>query len=103
MINLRSELHRALLEYYFTNQDAEHYLRELSRMLSLDAANLSRELDKLTKLGIFVARDNGREKFFRLNRKNPLFDNLKSLVLNMLDSDEKLSVQIKAKTKSRLS
>lgn len=84
MINLRSEVHQKLLGYYFSHPNAEHYVRELSRILSFDVANLSRELRLLTKEGIFLSRDGGQEKFFRLNRNYPLFKELKRVTLRAL-------------------
>jgi predicted transcriptional regulator len=97
MINLRSGLHRSLLGYYFANPEAEHYLRELSRLLSHDVANLSRELNRLTRNGIFIASLRGRQKFFRLNRAHPLFRKFHDLVLEMIDleKEEKHRIRIR--------
>jgi len=91
MINLKSQLHRSLLGYYFANPESEHYVRELSRLLSSDVANLSRELNQLTRSGIFVASLRGRRKFFRLNRAHPLFRKFRNLVLEIvnLEKEEK--------------
>ena len=88
MINFRSKLHRDLLGYYFKNPHAEHYLRELSRMLSFDVAHLSQELGKFVRDGLFVARTSGREKFFRLNQAHPLASEL-GVILKVLGSIEK--------------
>jgi len=85
MINLKSQLHRSLLGYYFANPNAEHYVRELSRLLSGDVANLSRELNQLTRSGIFIASLRGRQKFFRLNHAHPLFRKFRKLVLEMIN------------------
>ena len=84
MINLRSELHLTLLGYFFDNPDSEHYVRELSKILSLDVAHLSRELSKLTDYGLFVSRQSGREKFFRLNHDHKFFHEIRSLVFDAI-------------------
>jgi predicted nucleotidyltransferase len=80
MINLRSTLRRKLLRYYFTNPKADHYLRELADLLKVDPANLSRELAGLVRQRIFLARTRGRQKYFRLNRDHPLYDEFRGIV-----------------------
>lgn len=83
MINFRSKLHRALFGYYFKNPEAEHYLRELSRLLSFNSAYLSRELNRLVKEGLFLARRAGKEKFFRINRRYKFFNELRNIALKL--------------------
>lgn len=80
MINLRSNLRRELLRYYFTNPKAEHYVRELARLLAVDPANLSRELAKLTRQRIFLSHARGRQKYFRVNRDHPLYDEFRGII-----------------------
>jgi predicted nucleotidyltransferase len=80
MIDLRSEPRRALLAYYFTNPQASHYLRELAGLLRLDPANLSRELARLEAEGLFVSERRGRQKYFRLNRGYPLYEEMRRIV-----------------------
>ena len=80
MINLRSKLHLALFGYYLKNPEAEHYLRELSRLLSFNAAYLSRELNKFVRQGLFLSRRDGKEKYFRINRKHRLFNELRAFL-----------------------
>ncbi|MDO8536760.1 MAG: winged helix DNA-binding protein, partial [bacterium] len=91
MINLRSELHLALLGYYFKNPDAEHYLRELSRILSFNNAHLSRELKKLTRYGLFAAHMSGQQKFFRINKNHPLFDEFRLITIRTIEENKKIS------------
>lgn len=82
MLNLRnSKLREKLFVYYFTNLHASHYLRELARMLKVDATNLSRELAKLERQGIFISQQKGAQKYFQLNKKSPIFKELKSIIL----------------------
>ena len=83
-INFRSTLHQALLGYYFTNPDAEHYVRDLSRLLSFDATSLSRELASLTRAGIFLSSHRGREKYFRINRAHPLYNQLREITMHIV-------------------
>lgn len=80
MIDLRSQLRRRLLGYYFTNPKANHYLRELAQMLGVDPANLSRELARLESQGLFQSERRGKERFYRLNPRYPLYEEVKRIV-----------------------
>jgi len=84
MLGLRSQLRRKLLSYYFTNPTAEHYLRELARLLEVKPTNLSRELATLVRQGLFLAHVRGRQKFFRINKAHPLYDDFRRIVLKTI-------------------
>jgi predicted nucleotidyltransferase len=84
MINLRSELRRKLLAYYFTNPTADHYLRELATLLEIDAANLSRELAALQRQGCFISEYRGNQKYFRLNRRYPLYEEVRRIIFKTI-------------------
>ncbi len=81
MINLRSELRRKLLGYYFTNPSASHYVRELADILGVDPTNLSRELARLADDGMFVSQLRGGQKHFQLNKQYALYKEVRSIVL----------------------
>ncbi len=84
MLNLRSKLRQKLFGYYFTNPGAKHYLRELAVLLDVDVANLSRELVRLENQGLFVSEMSGHQKYFRLNQKHPLYDELRRIVFKTI-------------------
>jgi predicted nucleotidyltransferase len=81
MINLRSELRRKLLGYYFTNPSASHYVRELAKILQVDPTNLSRELARLADEGMFLSQIRGGQKHFQLNKQYALYHEVKSIIL----------------------
>jgi predicted nucleotidyltransferase len=76
----KSKLRLKLLAYFFTNQEAKLYLREIAGLLGEDPGNLSKELSLLTKEGIFVFQKSGQQKYFYLNKKYPLYQELKSII-----------------------
>ncbi len=80
MLDLRSKARQRLLAYYFTNPAARHHLRGLADRLSIDPSNLSRELLRLEREGLFRSEVSGRQKYFQLNRGYPLFDEVRSIV-----------------------
>jgi len=76
----KSRLRRKLLAYFFASPETNLYVREASSILKEDAGNLSKELIRLEKNGIFISAIRGRQKYFSLNKKYPLFNELKSVV-----------------------
>jgi DNA-binding MarR family transcriptional regulator len=76
-----TKLKRNLLEYVFTHPGGSFYVRELSGLIGQDPGNLSRELRKLEAEGVFVSRVKGREKFYSLDKKYPLYSELKNIVI----------------------
>jgi len=80
MLDFRSRTRRRLLAYYFTNPTARHHVRDLAGRLSTDPSNLSKELRRLQREGLFRSEVSGRQKYFQLNREYPLFDEVRRIV-----------------------
>ncbi len=80
MLDLRSKARQQLLAYYFTNPTARHHLRDLAERLGIDPSNLSKELGRLEREGLFGSEVSGRQKYFQLNREYPLFDEVRKIV-----------------------
>jgi predicted nucleotidyltransferase len=80
MLDLRSKSRQRLLAYYFTNPTARHHLRDLAKRLSIDPSNLSKELGRMERGGLFRSEVSGRQKYFHLDREYPLFDEVRSIV-----------------------
>jgi predicted nucleotidyltransferase len=80
MLDLRSKARQRLLAYFFTNPTARHHLRDLAERLSIDPANLSKELRRLEHEGLFESDVIGRQKYFQLNRAYPLFQEVRGIV-----------------------
>ncbi|MBI5360603.1 MAG: nucleotidyltransferase domain-containing protein [Planctomycetes bacterium] len=75
-----TKLRKNLLAYSFTHSDGEYYVRELAAIINEDAGNLSRELRNLEKEGLYKSYSRGRLKIYSLNKKFPLFQELKKIV-----------------------
>jgi len=80
MLNMHSKARRLLLAYYFTNPTARLHLRDLAKRLAVDPSNLSKELRRLETDGLFVSEISGRQKYFGLNRKYPLYSEVRRIV-----------------------
>src|SRR3990172_2930410 len=77
---LNSKLRRKLLTYSFTHPDENYYVRELSHLINEDPGNLSRELKRLEDEGLYTSMIKGRVKFFSLNKRYPLYKELKTIM-----------------------
>ena len=84
MINLiditKSRLRQKLLTYFFTNPSSHLYVREIAIILHEDAGNLSKELKRLESIGIFASFMKGKQKYFSLDKKHPLYKEFKSII-----------------------
>jgi predicted nucleotidyltransferase len=80
MLDLRSKARQQLLAYYFTNPTSRHHLRDIAERLSIDPSNLSKELGRLEREGLFRSEVSGRQKYFQLNPAYPLFDEVRKIV-----------------------
>src|SRR5271154_2513838 len=80
MFAFRSKTRQRLLAFYFTNPRARLHLRDLAKRLGIDPSNLSRELRRLEREGLFKSEVSGRQKYFQLSSAYPLFAELRSIV-----------------------
>lgn len=77
----RSKLRKELLRHFFSRPGERFYLRELERTLGLSVANIRRELKKLEAIGLFASQKVGNLTYFSLNKKCPLYHEIRSIVL----------------------
>ncbi|HKO05795.1 MAG TPA: nucleotidyltransferase domain-containing protein [Candidatus Acidoferrales bacterium] len=95
MLDLRSKARQRLLVYYFTNPTARRHLRDLAQRLGIDPSNLSKELGRLERAGLFQSEVSGRQKYFQLNRAYPLFDEVRSIVAKTVGAIPLLAQSLK--------
>ncbi len=95
MLDLRSKARQQLLAYYFTNPTARHHLRDLAERLSIDPSNLSKELGRLKRDGLFRSEVIGRQKYFQLNREYPLFDEVRRIVAKTIGAAQLIAQSLK--------
>lgn len=80
MLNLRSKVRQRLLSYFFTNPRARNHVRDLAQRLELDPSNVSKELARLERETIVQSEVSGRQKYFQLNQKYPLYRELRGII-----------------------
>lgn len=77
---IQSSLKKRLLAYFFTNPEDQLYVREIAKLIHVDPTNLSRVLKDFEAEGIFASSKRGNQKYFSLNPKYVLYQELKSIV-----------------------
>jgi predicted nucleotidyltransferase len=76
-----SKLRAKLLGWFFTHVDERFFVRQLQSLLSEDPTNLSRELARLENLRILTSETEGRQKYFKVNKGAPFYEEMKGLML----------------------
>jgi len=75
-----SKTRQVLLKVFFDDPTKEYYTRQLSSIHNISVGTLHREIKKLISLGIINVREVGNIKLFSLNKKNPVYEELKSII-----------------------
>lgn len=94
--NKPNTLRNKLLSFFFTNPMASLHLRDIARKIEVSPGNLSNEMKRLVREGIFEAKTIGRQKFFSLNSEHALYDELKSIVLKTIGMEGVLKKLVRA-------
>ena len=107
MVNLlqltKSRLRQKIFSYYFTNPGRSLYVRQLASILKEDPGNLSKEFSRLEKEGVFIAEIKGNQKHFYLNKRYPLYNELKSILFKTVGVEGRLKDVVRKIAGIRLS
>ncbi len=76
-----SRLRAKTITFLMTHADDRFFVRQLNLLIGEDSTNLSRELARLTRMGILICHIEGRQKYFQANKRCPVYEELKGLVL----------------------
>lgn len=77
---IASKTRRILLNTFFSNLSTEYYTRQLSAMLGISVGTIHREVRQLVASGILNERAVGNIKLFALNKQNPVYEEIKSII-----------------------
>lgn len=78
---LGSKLRAKVLGWLFTHPDERYFVRQLTNLVEEDSTNVSRELARLEKTGILVSTTEGKQKYYQVNRKSPIYNELHGLIV----------------------
>ena len=95
MISLKSKVTIKILNYFFINSDAKHYINELARILNLDPKNVDTKLKELEKEGLFKSEFLGKQRYFYLAKKYPLLKEYRQIVLKTVGIEQHLKKNVK--------
>jgi len=90
MISFRSKVAVKLLDYYFLNPDAQHYINELARILGLDPKNTEVKLKEFEEKGLFKSEFRGKERYFFLAKDNPILEHYRQIFLKTYGIEKRL-------------
>ena len=79
-----SKLRAKILGWFFLHIDERFYVRQMAGLLNEDLANLSRELKRLEQLKILGSTRQGNQKYYYVNEKNPVFEELRGLIIKTI-------------------
>ena len=85
---ISSKTERKLLTMFLTQPDSKFYLRQLARLTNEPVGALQRELPRLEKIGLIQSEYNGRVKNYIVDKKCPLFEELKSIILKTAEAGD---------------
>lgn len=92
---IRSKTTRKILAILFSNPADKFYMRQLERIIDEPISAVRRELKKLEKAGFLITSDEGRLKYFSVNKANPIYEELKKIVLKTQSIGETLRSLVK--------
>jgi predicted nucleotidyltransferase len=82
MLNLitKSEIRKKIILLLLYNLHRPYYLREIARLVGVSAGNIRQELARLEDGGFLIKEKKGNLAYFKINTKNPLFNEFKNIV-----------------------
>ncbi|MBP7670705.1 hypothetical protein KA119_00220 [Candidatus Gracilibacteria bacterium] len=84
-----------LLTVFISNPGEEFFIRELTRKLDEQINSVRRELDNLKKIGLLKSKTKNRKKYFHINEDFIFFQELRSIIIKALSSNDKLTSDLK--------
>lgn len=79
-----------LLTLFLLNPDSEFFIRELTRKLDEQINSIRRELDNLKKMGLLKTKSKNRKKYYIVNKKFVIYNELRNIVLKALSEKDSI-------------
>jgi predicted nucleotidyltransferase len=81
MDSLFPRTRQAILSAVLLNPDRSWYVRDFARHLKIPVSNLAREVPRLVKAGFLKTWKDGSRVYIQADRENPIFPELRSLMV----------------------
>lgn len=85
-----------LLKFFFSNQDEEFFVRELTRLLDEQINSIRRELINLADAGVVKSIDKENKVFYRLNKDGDLYEGLDKILAPKVEATSDNVKEVKA-------
>lgn len=95
MIITKSKIGNKILQYFFLNKNAKHYINELARILELDPKNTNSKLKEFEKKGFLKSEFIGRQRYFFLNKDFSLLKQYEEIFLKTQGVQNSISELVK--------
>lgn len=83
-----------LLTLFLLKPDEEFFIRELTRKLAEQINSIRRELDNLKRVGFLKTKTKNRKKYYYTNKDFMFFEELKSMFVKALSSNDNISEEV---------
>ena len=80
MLNFLKKGDGEIINLFFKNPDKEYYFREIAKNLKKEPSHYQKYLDNLVEDKILLDERRGNMRFFKLNKKHPLYEEIKSII-----------------------
>ncbi|MCF7860355.1 nucleotidyltransferase domain-containing protein [Patescibacteria group bacterium] len=90
MLNFLKNGGGEILKLFFKDQDKEYYFREIAKKINRKPSYCQKYLDNLVEENILLDTRRGNMRFFRLNKKYPLYEEIKSIVSKTIGLENEL-------------
>ena len=84
-----------ILEVFFNNHEKSYYLRELGRIIGKQPGIFQKDINTLVNKGILISEYRANSRFFKINKKHPLYAEFKSIFLKTVGVKAQLEKALK--------
>lgn len=95
MISFKSRVIIDIISYFFLNNTEGLYVNEMVKKFAVDKRNLVKKLRELEREGLFYTEKKGNEIYYFLNKKFPLYQEYKGIILKTVGLEKQLQNLLK--------
>ncbi|MFH1379302.1 MAG: nucleotidyltransferase domain-containing protein [bacterium] len=92
--NMRSKISHKILNFFFLNESKKMYINALAKLIEEEPKNVYRILLRLEESGLLLSEFIGKERYFSINKKNPLYTEYKNIFLKTIGIEEILKNKV---------
>lgn len=90
MLNFLKKGEGEIIKLFLKTPEKEYYFREIAKKLNKEPSHYQKYLDNLVEDKILLDERRGNMRFFRLNQKHPLYEEIKSIVSKTIGLESEL-------------